>query len=200
MALMSRRYQMFAFTIVGRREHAARLRPAHDADDVDRAGAAPCAAGVLAVERHEAAVDDHEAAAGEPRRREHPVARPLHVGAEGGAGGIDQRLLAGQEFGGKADAAEFVALLVEPAPSRRAAADRAGACASRAVIAAIRFSFQTLRSSCQMPRPTRMATPTSAKIVGSKTPRALRALTRRLAARAGLPPPCGGIAARSAGP
>ena len=82
---------------------------------------------ILAVERHEAAVDDDDAAAGKPRRREHPIAGPRHVGAEGGAGGIDQRLLPGQEFGREADARELLALLqqMRPAVARRQIGGRA---------------------------------------------------------------------------
>ena len=93
-----------------RREQARRLRPAHDADDVDDAlrRALRAGRGILAVGRHEAAVDDDDAAAGKPRRREHPVAGALHVGPEGGTGGVDQRLLPGEELGGECDAGVFV--------------------------------------------------------------------------------------------
>ena len=84
------------------------------------------------VERNEAAVDDDDAAAGEPRRRKHPVAGAGNVGAEGGAGGVDQRLLAGEEFGGKGDAAEFVGLRpISRGQPRAAAAARAAREAAR---------------------------------------------------------------------
>ena len=44
--------------------------------------------------RYKAPIDDHDAAVGEARRGEDPIARAGNVRPERGGGGIDQRLLA----------------------------------------------------------------------------------------------------------
>src|SRR5262249_35249476 len=49
--------------------------------------------------------------------RKHPVADAGDVGAEGGAGGVDQRLIS-RDHSRERDAAELVAILVERSPLR----------------------------------------------------------------------------------
>jgi hypothetical protein len=84
---------------------------------------------VLGIERHEAAIDHDDAAAGQLRRREHPVARAGDVGPERRAGGIDQRFLALEEFGRKRHTGIFAIRLhqLRPIGARRQIARRAGA-------------------------------------------------------------------------
>src|SRR6185437_1984515 len=78
-----------------------------------------------------------------------------------------------------------------------------GALESRVFNIAIRFSFQTLRSSCQTPSPIRIAMPANANIVASSAvPRRLRRIfyTHRLGVRGGPRPPYGDTATQSTGP
>ena len=115
--------------IVGRRKHPARLRPSHDADDVDGAAhiAFPACRRILLVERNEAAIDQHDAAAGKLRRRKYPIARTFDVGTKRRAGGVDQRLLPIDEFSRKRHARKFIALLrlLRPTGARRQVGGRA---------------------------------------------------------------------------
>src|SRR5262245_2279078 len=66
-----------ASRIVGGREQAARLRPAQRADDLDFSGnlAGGAAPRILPALGNEAAIDHHQAAVRQPRRREDPITR-----------------------------------------------------------------------------------------------------------------------------
>src|SRR5262249_29360342 len=77
-----------------------------------------------------------------------------------------------------------------------------GAALRRELRVAIRFSFHTLRSSCQTPRPHKITIPAIAATVASSTPffffrRAV--FTGRPGIRDGPPSPCEGVAAQSTG-
>src|ERR1700750_1593248 len=101
-----------------RRERAARLRPAHPANHVDnvlRRARCPRRR-ILTLERNEAAVDDHDAAARQPPRREPEISGTLNVGPQRGARRIDQCLLSADELGRKGHAAEFVLVLRQMLP------------------------------------------------------------------------------------
>ena len=107
------------FNVVVRREQTARFRPAHIADDVDAAARRALKARrlVLAVGRHEAAIDQDDAAASQPRRREHPEALPFDIGAQRRTGSVGIGLLALEEFGGECDAGIFVGVRHQPLPA-----------------------------------------------------------------------------------
>ena len=97
------------------------VRPAHHADNLDRARdlAGGPRGGVLARLGNEAAIDDHEAAVEKPRRREDPITGAGDVGAKGRGRRVNERLLAVIEGGGECDAAVFVARRIEARPGRR---------------------------------------------------------------------------------
>jgi len=58
---------------------------------------------------YETAIDQEEAAMGESRQREHPIAGAGNIGAECRGGGIDQRFVAVIELGIEDDATVFIA-------------------------------------------------------------------------------------------
>ena len=101
--------------IVGGREGFALLRPAHDPDDIHAAvrRALRSCRWILAVDRDKSAIDENNAAAGKLRRRKDPIARPLHIGTQGRAGRVNQRLFAVEKFCRKCDTAKFCVALLQ---------------------------------------------------------------------------------------
>ena len=73
--------------------------------------------GILPAFRYETAIDDDDAAAGEPQRRHHPIAGSRHVAAERRAIGVDQRLLVREELAAERDPPEFLVGRIEFVPA-----------------------------------------------------------------------------------
>ena len=195
--------------IVGGRKPVPGVRPAHRADDLDRPG--DLAVGprrrVLAAFGHEAAIDDDDAAVGKPRRREHPIAGAGDIGAEADAAAKTSASLPLSNVALNVTR-RYSSLAGSSSGQAAGGGSASGGAASRSVSAAIKPSFQALRSICQVPSATRIAKASSA---GTSSPsHERRALRRRgssasinghrLRRRNGLPRPCDGIAARSSGP
>ena len=157
--------------------------------------------GLLAIGRHKPAIDENDAAAGKPSRREYPVARTFDIGPQRRPGGIDQRLLVRRGIQPEKQRGGIPLRLAKlrPTRTRRQIFGRAP---SRVLSVVIRFSFQTFRSSCQTPRPIRITTPAKRhqRRIERRCSRLRRGLlTSRPGDRDGLPPPCDDIAALSAG-
>src|SRR5262245_29802596 len=109
--------------IVRRRKGTASLRPAHDANDIDNAMRSTLSARgrILAIGRHETAIDKDDAATGKPGRSKYPIARALHIGTQRRPDGIDKRFFTIEEFGRESHATKFFSILTElrPAGARR---------------------------------------------------------------------------------
>ena len=158
----------------------------------------------IGAARHEAAIDHDLLPIGQARRTEHEIAGAFDVVAERRAAGVDQRVAVLEELARRKRTRRNSELSgVMPGPFG-GGGSATGASLSRRSSVAISASFQALRSSCQVPSPSRTTKRRERAQRPATSMPALAALrgavTARPAIERGLRRRGGDIAGRSSGP